>query len=390
MPTTSVLSYPFRPFFLLCALYAVALLLGWLGLLFLGWPVTGEISPLRWHAHEILFGLIPAAIAGFMLTAMANWTGRPALRGRGLAALVGLWVIARLSMWLTHSVPGAVAVVFDVGFLAVLTAYCAVVIIRAGNHRNLVMVAVLLVLTVVCAFSHAGIWLDDAMLARQAQLLGVYLVMLLIVLIGGRIIPSFSGNWLAQQGRDRRVVRSHPVIDAVAIISIVVLAISELIGHGVTTGALALLAALANTLRLVGWSGWHCWRNPLLWILHLGYAWIIIALLLRSLSVSLAGVPDVAWLHAAGVGAMGTMLLGVMTRVALGHTGRALVLPPGAIWIYLLITAAAMLRVGSALALLDYRWALAVSGIAWIGAFGLFLALYWGILTGPRPDGRPD
>ncbi len=386
---TNVLAYPFRPFFLLCASYAVILLLGWLGLLFLGWPVTGEISPLRWHAHEILFGLIPAAIAGFLLTAIANWTGRPALRGRGLMVLVGLWVIARLAMWLTHSMPAAVVVTLDVGFLAALTGYCASVIIASGSFRNLVMVAVLLALTLACALSHAGFWREDAALALYAQLAGVYLVMLLIVLIGGRIIPNFSGNWLAQQGRDRRVVRSHSGLDAVAIISIVALAISELAGHALTTSSLALIAAIANTLRLLGWSGWHCWGNPLLWVLHLGYAWIIVALLLRSLAVSLAAVPDVAWLHAAGVGAMGTMLLGVMTRVALGHTGRALVLPPGGIWIYALITAAAVLRVGSALTLLDDRWALAVAGIAWIGAFGLFLVLYWGILTEPRPDGRP-
>ena len=379
---------PFRPFFLMCALYAVVVMTGWLGLLFIGWPVGAGFSPLRWHAHEMIFGVTSAAIAGFVLTAMATWTDRPAIRGAHLAALLGLWLAARLAMWSGSLLSPLLIAALDTGFLAVLTVTVASTLLAAGSRRNYPVVAVLAALTCAAGASHVGMWQASAVMARTGEQAGLYLVLLLIGLIGGRITPAFSANWLARRGLDRNLVRSWPVLDIAALSAIGITAALDLAGVGMASGA-ALAAAALNGLRLVAWSGWRCWREPLLWSLHLGYAWLVAALLLRGLAPFSSQLNEAAWLHAAGVGAMGTMLLAVMTRVPLGHTGRALRLSDGAVLIYGLITAAAALRVGSAVGWVDYRWALAAAGTAWMFAFVLYLAFYAWILLVPRSDGHP-
>jgi len=383
----SFLSYGFRPFFLLGSLYAAVLMLGWTGLLFLDWPVASGTPPLRWHAHEMLFGVLPAAVAGFLLTAICAWTGTRPVRGVALALLVLLWAAGRAAMWSAQWLPAPLIVTLDLAFLLVLAAYLGTVIVRAGSHRNLIVVAALLALAGASAASHAGLWWQQTAVAAKAEGLAALLALLLIVIIGGRITPAFSANWLRQQGKDAAQIRVYPALDWAALLSAVLLVPAALLAGGSwLTSVLALGAAVANGARLLGWSGWYCWRNPLLWILHLGYAWVVITLLLYGLAPWLATVHDAVWLHAAGVGAMGTMVLGVMTRVALGHSGRPLLLPTGGVLIYIAITAAALLRVGSALGWLDYRFGLAASAFAWIAAFLLFVVLYWTILTGPRID----
>ncbi len=386
----ALLAYPFRPFFILAGLYAVIVVFGWLGLLFAGWPVGEGMSPLRWHAHELVFGLTSAAIAGFLLTAMCQWTGAKPLRGTGLALLVALWIAGRVAMWSGGVLPGVVIAVIDVAFLVAFGAIAARVIIGAGSRRNLVLLGVLALLVAGNIASHIGMRGDQSTLAVGAEHASIMLVLLLIVIIAGRITPAFTGNWLAQQGRDRRVVRGDARLDLAAIVATA----AVIPAAWVTTlpwlmPAVALLAAALNAARLIGWSGWHAARNPLLWVLHVGYAWVVVTLVLRGLEPWSAAITPTVWLHAAGVGAIGTMLLGVMTRVALGHTGRPLVLPRGASIIYGLISAAALLRLGAAFDWLDYRWSLLGAGFAWILAFALFLAWFAPILASPRPDGRP-
>lgn len=379
---------PFRAFFLLCALYAIAVMAGWLGLLFIGWPVGGGFPPLRWHAHEMIFGVTSAAIAGFVLTAMATWTGRPAPSGIYLAALAAVWLAARLGMWLGALLPALLIAALDVGFLALLTGTVARTLLAAGSRRNYPVIALLLALTCAAGISQYAMSRGAGPMARAAEEAGIYLMLLLVGLIGGRITPAFSANWLARQGQDRAAVRTWPALDTAALLAIALTAVLHLSGS--TAAACAALAAAAlNALRLLAWRGWRCLREPLLWSLHLGYAWLVLALLLRGLAPYWHQAGEAAWLHAAGVGAIGTMLLAVMTRVPLGHTGRPLRLADGAVLIYALITAAAALRVGSALGWFDYRWALAAAGTAWLFAFVLYVAFYSWILLTPRSDGRP-
>lgn len=325
-----VLAYGFRPFFLLTGASAALLVAAWIGVLFAGLPLPIGVSPVAWHAHEMLFGVVPAAIAGFLLTAMPNWTGAAPLTGRGLLALLVLWLAGRLAMAAGAWLPALLVAIVDLGFLAVLAAYLAQVLLRHGNRRNLVLVALLLALAFANLAGHldyAGLWPSGA---RIGQVLALDLLAVLMLVIGGRITPAFTANWLRQQGRDPSCVVTSPTLDQVALISAALVVVADLLTAWPAVGALAAgVAALANGYRLWSWRGWIAAREPLLWVLHVGIAWVVLALALKALTLVLA-LPASAWMHAMGTGAAGTLLLGVMTRVALGHTGRALRLPRGA------------------------------------------------------------
>lgn len=209
-----------------------------------------------------------------------------------------------------------------------------------------------------------------------------------MIMIGGRIMPLFTINWPRNHGTQVECVKSFTTLDRAAIIATLLLIPADLFtGTSWLTGAVALTAGTLNALRLIGWSGWRAAREPLLWILHLGYGWIVIALLLKSAAAFNLVAPTV-WQHALGVGAMGTLILGVMSRVALGHTGRTLTLPRFGIAIYAAITLTVLARVLAALQLLDYRVGLLVAATGWTFAFALFTLIYWPILTRLRADGR--
>lgn len=337
----------------------------------------------------MLFGLVAAAIAGFLLTAMCNWTRSPPLAGPGLAALVALWLAGRVAMWSTAVLPPLVVTIINCSFLLVLAVYAGRVIVRAGSRRNLIMVAVLTVLFLANLSAHLGYWWLGPVWSQRGELTAMFLIVLLLVVIGGRITPAFTANWLSRQGGDRSRIRTWPLIETLSLGSTVALILSVVIGLApVVLTTLALLAGLANAIRLAGWAGWLARSEPLVWILHLGYAWVVIGLLLKGASLWFV-IPDSAWLHALGTGAMGTLILGVMTRVSLGHTGRGLVLPSGAWLIYIAISVAAVVRVASAMNWLDGWWSLLVSSLAWVLAFALFFVIYLPILISPRADGRP-
>ncbi|MEA3300560.1 MAG: NnrS family protein [Pseudomonadota bacterium] len=388
MTTPTLLASPFRLFFLLAGLYGAILVPLWLGILLGGWPAPA-LDPLRWHVHEMLFGLVGAAIAGFLLTAMANWTGTRALDGWGLLVLALAWLLGRLGPWLPGGHPLQVAFL-DLLFWLGLALYVARVIIASGNRRNGVMVGVMALLfgvNLLIQLDFIGILPG---VARLGEALAIDLVVLLMVVVAGRITPAFTANWLERQGGQRAWVRQSPRLDGLAIVATALMIPVDAWGGDPRIAALvALLAAVLNTLRLTRWAGWRCLGEPLLWILHLGYGWIVAALVLKGLAPWLPGVSPLLWLHAAGVGAMGTLILGVMTRVALGHTGRPLVLPRGAVLIYGLISLAALARLLAALGWAGYRGPLVLSGLAFSAAFALFLVLYWRILASPRVDGRP-
>lgn len=388
-PIPPLLAYPFRPFFLLVGLYGALLILAWMGLLFglLSLPIG--VNPAQWHAHEMLFGLVPAAIAGFLLTAMCNWTGAPPLAGRGLLALILLWVAGRAAMWLAGLLPAGLVFLVDALFLPILAIYAGHILRRYNNRRNLILVAVLGLLTLANIAMHAG-WMGNFFrLTRTAEIATLDLIAALMIVIGGRITPAFTANWLKRQGQDPERVRSSMFRDSLAIGSAFAMIPADLIpGAGWLVSLTALVACLANGARLFGWAGWRARREPLLWILHLGYAWIVLALLIKGLS-PWVGWPESAWFHAMGSGAIATLILGVMTRVALGHTGRPLVLPRFAVLIYLFILAAGIARLLAALNLVPYSGTLWLAAAGWFLAFLLFVLLYAPILASPRADGRP-
>lgn len=383
-------AFPFRPFFLATGAYAIVTLVGWLGVLIQGWPLAGDYPPMQWHSHEMLFGVVAAAIAGFLLTAMCNWTGAEPLSGRRLQGLFALWLAGRAAMWLSGALPHVVVAAVDLAFLAMVAACAAFVIIRAGSMRNLPLVAVISLLWLANGLFHAGLATGDAALLRGAELGAVGLIVMLMVIIGGRITPAFTRNWLLRNGRDPELVHTRPWLERTTLVTTAVLILLLLTGASATLLAVVAAAAgLANLLRLAGWSGWQTRQEPLLWILHLGYAWIPLGLLLMAAAEGFGHVAPTAWLHALGPGAMGVLIIGVMTRVALGHTGRPLALPRGAVASYTLILIAALSRLITALDWLPWQFGIVLSSTAWVGAFAVFLWLYVPILVRPRADGQP-
>ncbi len=387
--TPVLLAYPFRPFFLLTGLYGALLIAAWLGFLFAGLPLPVGINPAEWHGHELLFGMVPAAIAGFLLTAMCNWTGASPLRSGGLLALVLLWLAGRAAMWLSAYLPLWLVAAVDLAFLPAVAVYAARVLLRHGNRRNLILVAMLSGLTLANLAMHldfVGAWPTGA---RVGELVAFDLIAVLMIVIGGRITPAFTANWLRFHGRDPNLVQRSERLDRWALGSALLMVPADLVPGAPWLGALAaLVAALINGWRLLRWRGWHAAEEPLLWVLHAGIGWLVVALLLKASTPWLA-LGESVWMHALGVGAMGTLILGVMTRVALGHTGRPLTLPAGGVIIYLSILVAALARLVAALGFGDVRWALLIAGAGWLVAFLLFTALYWPILSRPRADGRP-
>jgi uncharacterized protein involved in response to NO len=337
----------------------------------------------------MLFGPVAAAIAGFLLTAVPVWSGRPALCGRPLAALFGLWVLGRLAMWAAGVLaPGLVAGI-EVAFLPALTLVLARTLWRTGQRRNYGVVALVAALALVNAAVHAQALGLAAGSAPGALRFGVDGVVVLIVVIGGRITPAFTANALLRRGVRARV-QSRPRLDRLAVASAVLLAGVDLVApRGSASGALALVAGLAVAARMTGWQTLRTLRDPLLWSLHAGMAWVALGLLLVAAGDLGGPVPATAGLHSLTAGAMGSMILAVMTRVGLGHTGRPLELPRAASSCLLLVHAGALARVGSGLAPGTLQgWLLPVGGLAWAAAFGLFAILYAPILTRTRVDGR--
>lgn len=383
-----LLAYPFRPFFLLAALYAAAGVLAWVGYLFWDWPLTFGTSPVRWHAHEMLFGFLPAVIGGFLLTAISNWTGAPPLRGRGLLALVLLWLAGRVAMWCAGVWPAWLVAAVDLAYLPVLAVYAGRVLWRHGNRRNLPLAGAIGLFALANLLFHLQA-LGLAGSAVFGERLAMNLITLLMVVIAGRITPAFTANWLRNHGKDPALVQQSMVLDRAAIATTAAMIFVDPFAPALAGAAVALLACACNGMRLTLWSGWHAWREPLLWILHLGYLWIVIALLLKGLTPFAGGIIPSAWLHAMGAGAAGTLIIGVMSRVSLGHTGRALSLPRFGTLMYLAVLAAGMLRVLAALGAIDYRLGVTASSVAWATGFLLFALLYWPILSRPRVDGRP-
>jgi uncharacterized protein involved in response to NO len=321
---------------------------------------------------------------------MCNWTGAKPLSGRWLQALFGLWLAGRVALWLSAVLPPTLVGVVDVAFLSAVAIYAGRVIIGSGNFRNLALVAVVSALALANLLFHVGWSVQQPELVRRVELGSIALVVMLMVIIGGRITPAFTRNWMLRRQLQPEKVRSWPLVEAASIASLALLVLALLAGAADSiVAALAAVAGGANTVRVLGWSGWRARADALVWILHAGYAWIPLGLILMAVAYHSGNPASTAWVHALGTGAMGVLIIGVMTRVALGHTGRPLALPRGAVFAYLLILIAAIVRLSTALDWLPWRGGLLLSTLAWFGAFAVFLWLYLPILARPRADGRP-
>lgn len=375
-------AYPFRIFFLSLPLWALAIVPLWLSILLVPATLPLALPALLWHQHEMIFALLNAAIAGFLLTAVGNWTQTQAsvLSGARLAALWLLWLSGRLLLLLGANVPGWLVLLPDLLFLPAVMLDAGWRIVSVKQWRQLPVLGVLLLL-----------WLMqlDFRLAGNPQAIraALILAMALMSVIGGRIAPSFSNNWLRAQGQ-AQTPPSAPWLDNAVLIALVVLVPAVFWSLESAIVPLALAGALLSLLRLWQWCGWRVATEPLLWILHLALLWIPLALLLLAGSL-VFGWPPAVWLHAGGVGAMASLIYGVMTRVALGHTGRALQLPAGIAVGYILLQLAASVRVATAFNAIAWQLGVIVSALLWILAFVLFVWRYAGILLTPRPDGRP-
>ena len=379
----AILRGGFRPFFFLGASWAVIALALWMLAYSGNLVLPSALEPLIWHRHEMLFGFVGAVIAGFLLTAIPNWTGRLPIAGWPLAGLVGLWAAARLSLLFSAWTGIMAAAIIDVGFYFVLAGLAAREVTLA-NNRNLPPVALVFLMGVANAADYAGAakLLPDADVGIRAA---ISIVVMLISLIGGRIIPSFTRNWMTKQGITLRLPTQPTRFDLAVLVTTGLGLLAWITApNAVATGGLLIAAGFAQALRLSRWGGLRSVPDPLVLILHIGYVWVPVGLLLLGASILGTTVPRSAAIHALTAGAMATMIVAVMTRVILGHTGRALTASPLTVLIYGLITLGAVLRVAASLGMLDYTIGMEVAAGAWAGAFGLFLAIYSPILFRPR------
>jgi uncharacterized protein involved in response to NO len=336
----------------------------------------------------MVFGYGSAAVAGFLLTAIPNWTGRMPLQGGRLAALVLLWVAGRAFVFTSVWCAPMVAAVFDLAFPLVFLAVVTREILAGRNWRNLPMLIALCLLLLGNGLVHAEA-IGIASTAALGNRLGLATLLMLISLVGGRIIPSFTRNWLVKRNPDAATPAAFNRLDRVALaLTGLALAIWVLAPNAGLAHWAELAAGLALCVRLVRWRGGATLREPLLSVLHLGYGWLALGFLLLGINGIAPTLPQTTALHALTVGAIGTMTLAVMTRATLGHTGRPLVAGTGTTAIYVLVTIAAVLRLLAPLGGSQYLHILFAAGGAWSGAFGLFVLLYLRPLTLPRVKGE--
>ncbi len=378
-------TFGFRAFFLVAGCAATLLIPAWLSLLY-GWRWPGApANILAWHIHEMLFGFVLAVIAGFLLTSVAAWTGRPAVHGRQLVLLVVAWLSARVAALLAAALPAWLLLILTLGFPLLLVVTVGREIVAAGNRRNYPLVGILALIALLDAL-YLPVLAGSSSVTQPAGFLMLHLTLLLITIIGGRVIPSFSGNWLRHTG-DARLPRSWPWLERLVIAATIAVALFDsLLPDSRLTALFATLAALAHGARLIGWRGWRTWRNPLLLILQLGYAWLPVGYGLLALADAGVSITRSAALHALTVGAISTMILAMMTRVALGHTGRPLRARGTTVVAYGLLTAAAVTRISAGVLPSHYMLLLDLAGACWTSAFILFLWVYAPILCRPRVD----
>ena len=376
-----LLSYGFRPFFLFGAIYAGLAVLAWLPIFDGELEFWSAFSPVDWHVHEMLYGYLPAVVTGFLLTAIPNWTGRLPIQGMPLLVLVVVWVSGRICVTVSTGIGWFLAAIVDVSFLALVVAATAREIVAGKNWRNLRVIGLVTLLLVGNIAFHIEAHVQGT--AEYGARIGIAATVLLIVLIGGRIVPSFTRNWLARENPGRLPIPFGRFDIAVIGAAAVTLALWILRPTGRLTAAALAASAVLNVIRLGRWAGDRTFRDWLVLILHVGYAFVPLGFLLASVA-AIDIVEASAGIHAWTVGAAGIMTLAVMTRATLGHTGNALTASAMTQGIYTAVFVAALARVCASLEPQWSRALLEITASAWCIAFFGFALSFGPILVTRR------
>ncbi len=376
----------FRPFFLAAGIFAVAYMGLWLAMLQGTLPAPAGLTPMAWHGHEMLFGFTVSVIAGFLLTAAQSWTSIPMPKDGLLATLFALWLAGRLAPYLP--IPYVVVALVDLLFLPALMIAVLHPVLRVKQARNYPFPAMLLGLFVANLLFHAAALDLVPFPPLHGLTLALYLIVLMMVVMGGRVIPYFT------ERRINSTARKWSVVEWLAPATVVATMVAALLSQHspamlVLVVPLAAAAAAANAVRLAGWQAFRLWGVPLLWVLHLGYAWIVIGLTLDALAAASVVSPFLA-LHAYATGGIGVLTLGMMSRVSLGHTGHILEAPKIMAWAFAAMNLSAVVRVfGPLLSPAHTPLLQQLGGGLWMAAFTAFVAVYAPMLWRPRVDGKP-
>jgi uncharacterized protein involved in response to NO len=371
----------FRPFFMLGSLYTL-LSIGLWGLFYAGiyTPPDFYLDPVSWHAHEMIYGFAMAIVAGFLLTAVANWTGGAPARQLHLAALCGLWLAGRMVMNIDVGLPVFALVLIEGAFVPALAVSLAIPLIKSWNKRNFVF------LTLLSVLFGCNIWFLTT-LNMTALHVALMMILVMVSLIGGRIIPAFTVAALRRKGIEAYQT-DQMKLDIAALLSLIAVALSLVFAKDtIILSACALTSCLIHALRMRRYHTDKTFDDPLLWILHAGYLWLIIGLgLLACVGIGLVSLSSI--LHALTAGCIGSMILGMICRVTLGHTGRVLKVSKITAFTFILIQIAAVLRVFGPLMIpaQTVTWILISAGI-WVICFALYVLIFGKMLLTARPDG---
>lgn len=380
----SLFALGFRPFFLLAALSAPILLALWLLKLFGMVALSNYYSSTAWHAHEMLFGYTVAVIAGFLLTAAGNWTGIKMINGWRLALLSIVFILGRIAPFIPE-LPYWLIVALDLSFIPLVALLIAIPVIKVKQWSNFVFVPLLLAMAAANLTVHlSALNLIDTSIVTGSRAM-LYLIVLLIVVMGGRVIPFFT-----ERGVTGVTTKKWPWIETLSPISILLLMLADVVfKSNALIGYAALFSFIVHSIRLFGWYSNKIWYVPLVWVLQIAYAWFIIGFSLKALT--LFDLSSVMYsYHAFTVGGIGIMTLGMMARVSLGHTGREMVLNNWMVLAFILINVAAVFRVIIPIFMPEqYLQLVQVAGWLWVAAFIIYLVIYTPMWLAPRVDGRP-
>ncbi len=389
----ALFSAGFRPFFLLAGFYGFFPIFSWLWAYLGDGDVPGYFAPSHWHGHEMVFGFVIAAASGFLLTAVPNWTYSKPFQGAPLAALTLVWLLGRAVMWFGWPLSPLFVAIVDLMMIPTLAVYIGRRLVAHGVRQNYIVLVVLSVLFCANLLMHLealAILPDSAGLGLN---LGVFGVIFLVAMISGRIIPGFTANALRREGIN--VFTETPMtVTRLVVLSIVLAILFDLFGGDEGTGRLAAgvtaaTAALALLIRMRRWKSFMVVRQPIVWILHAGHFWLIVGFALLAASHFSDEISRDAGLHAFTAGAIGTMIIAMVTRVSLGHSGREIKASPAIVVAYFMVILGSILRVIAALAqtLLPgegYSYLIGAGGLLWAGGFVVFTIVFWPILTRSR------
>ena len=381
-----IFSYGFRPFFLAAGLWAIAAMALWIGALAAGWQIGGSYGGPNWHAHEMLFGYSSAALAGFLLTAVPNWTGRLPVSGTPLIILFAVWCAGRLVLLAPDLLGLIPSITIDAAFLPLLLAICAREIIAGRKWKDLKILGGILALAIANIGFHLLVaWTGDAGFANR---LGVGAFVMLVSIMGGRVVPSFTRNWLVKRHAIDLPVPYNRFDTVALLVGLAALMLWVGLSGTIWTGLACLVAGILHLLRLWRWRGWQSWDEKLVLVLHLGYAFVPLGFFAIA-AAQMGWAEPIASLHLFTVGAIGVMTLAIMSRATRGHTGLPLAASRVTAWSYAALILAALLRPLAGVWPDYYTELLSAAGLCWIAAFALYVAEYGPVLVRTRRD-RPE